>query len=313
MWRTLVHLAPLVLVAVCGCNAQPETPADQNGARTQQQIIVDRAAARAGELRAQPRFGSMEKLLDEARAVLVFPKLIKASLVFGGEGGNGVLVARQSDGSWSSPAFYSLGAPSVGLQAGFRQSTAILFVMNDITLENLLHSSMTLGAQTSATLGHVGERGLTEGEVLNRDIYVLIESGGAFAGFSLDGYVIHSREDHDELYYGVPTGPREIVLEGKHRHPGAAELLTALDPDASPSATVSETPPSFHACSPESRQAAACKPEQVRVCAERNARAGCTTCKVDPEWVSFENACEACRDPNVRGYLPGACTEGPSP
>jgi lipid-binding SYLF domain-containing protein len=299
----------LSLLVALGCGARPTTPKDEEGGRTQQQIIVDRAAAAVERIRAQPRFGAMTTLLQNARAVLVFPKLIKASLVFGGEGGNGVLLARSKDGGFSSPAFYSLGAPSVGLQAGFRQSTAILFVMNDLTVQTLLHSSMTLGAQTSATLGHVGERGLTEGEVLNKDIYVLIESGGAFAGFSLDGYVIHSREDHDELYYGVATGPREIALEGRHTHPGAAALQAALDPDAAPEldSKAPESPPaSYRACSPESRQAASCVPEQVRVCGEQPKAGDCATCK--PAWTTFENACEACRDPSVRGYTPGACT-----
>jgi lipid-binding SYLF domain-containing protein len=308
------HWVPFLAVTLLACGAHSETPADEDGKRTQQQIIVDRAAAAVSHLRAQERFRSMGPLLERARAVLVFPKLIKASFVFGGEGGNGVLLARTSDGGWSSPAFYTLGAPSVGLQAGFRQSTAVLFVMNDLTLETLLHSSMTLGAQTSATLGHVGERGLTEGEVLNKDIYVLIESGGAFAGFSLDGYVIQSRKDHNELYYGVVAGPREIAVEGKHSHPGAAELRAALDPKAR-AAGESEAvvaPADYHACSPESRLAASCKPEQVRVCGEQNPRADCSTCKTEPVHATFENACEACRDPSVQGYRPGACTGAPS-
>lgn len=160
--------------------------------------------------------------------MLIFPRLIKASLIVGGEGGNGVMLSRASDGSWSSPAFYSLGAPSLGLQAGFRESTAVLFIMNDTTLQRLLHSSMTLGAQTSATLGHVGQRGLTEGEVLNKDIYVVTEAGGAYAGVSLDGYVIATRKAHNDLYYDPAATPRSILIERTHRSPDAAPLQASL-------------------------------------------------------------------------------------
>ena len=43
---------------------------------------------------------------------------IRGALFLGGEGGNGILLARQKDGSWSYPAFYSLASISFGLQVG---------------------------------------------------------------------------------------------------------------------------------------------------------------------------------------------------
>lgn len=302
----------LLLLVTAACSR--EAPRDAHTAedeRPQQQVIVDRASSAVTHIRSQPRFASMEPLLAQARAVLVFPKLIKASMIFGGEGGNGVMLVRHKDGSWSSPAFYSLGAPSVGLQAGFRESTAILLIMNDHTLDTLLHSSLTVEAQTSATLGQKGERGINEGEVLNKDIYVVTEAGGAFAGFSLDGYVIAARKEHNRAYYDGVIDPRTILFDRNRSHHGAAELQRAL---ATTSATSSETPvqsgPAEHggadpsdtrACSPESRQAASCTDESEPVCA--------TSSKPTRQWRTVANACEACRDPHVEGYRPGKCPD----
>jgi len=194
-----------------------------------QQAIVDRAAEAVTRLRQQPRFSSIEPLLTKARAVVIFPRLLKASLVFGGEGGNGVVLVKRPDGSWSGPAFYSLAAPSVGLQAGVQATTVLLFIMNDLTLERMLHSSLTLGASTSATLGQVGERDLTETEIVSRDIFELAESGGAFAGVSYEGYLITARQKHNEAYYGAGAAPRAILMDAKYSRSEADGLKRALE------------------------------------------------------------------------------------
>lgn len=316
-----------IWVIACGLVActrpLPEQPASEVSVeQTQQQVIVDRATRAITRLGQQPRFAAMSTLLSRCRAVLIFPRLIKASLIVGGEGGNGVMLSRSSDAEWSSPAFYSLGAPSVGLQAGFRESTAVLFIMNDITLQALLHSSMTLGAQTSATLGHVGERGLTEGEVIKKDIYVLAEAGGAFAGVSLDGYVIATRKAHNDRYYGPSATPRGILIERRFSNAGAAALQEALrqnaqppepeaqapePPRASPNAldrSVAETT-DYRPCSPESRQAASCTPVAQPVCGLLNSSCDAPPC--EQVWIDVGNACEACRNITVKGYRLGDC------
>ncbi len=56
-------------------------------------------------------------LLREAKGVIVVPALVKVGFIIGGQGGDGVLLRRNA-GVWSYPAFYSLGSPSLGLQAG---------------------------------------------------------------------------------------------------------------------------------------------------------------------------------------------------
>ena len=214
----------------------PVTPTqvvpEKQPTRHAQQAIVEQAASAVWRLRRQPRFASMAPLLSQARAVAIFPRLIKISLVFGGEGGHGVVVAKGSDGSWSLPAFYSLGAPSVGLQAGVQATTVLLFIMNDNTLDEMLYSSLTLGASTSATLGQIGEGGPTEPELLSKNVFALADTGGAFAGISFDGYVIMASQEHNDAYYGEGATPRGILIDRSHRRPEAIVLLRALESDA---------------------------------------------------------------------------------
>src|SRR5947209_8073004 len=90
-----------------------------------QQAIVDGARKTLGDRRHGKAFGKAARRIRQARAVMIVPKLLKGGFIVGGEGGEGVLLARER-GGWSDPAFYSIGAASLGLQAGVQQSVMIL-------------------------------------------------------------------------------------------------------------------------------------------------------------------------------------------
>ena len=54
----------------------------------------------------------------EAKAIFIVPSLFRGALIFGGAGGSGVLIVKKPDGTWSEPAFYTMGSASFGLQVG---------------------------------------------------------------------------------------------------------------------------------------------------------------------------------------------------
>lgn len=215
-------------LASLGCSRE-SAPAASPGekGRAPEQQIVERSAAAFSRVRDNPRF-AVDPLLARARGIMIFPRLVKASLIVGGEGGNGVLVARGPDGSWSSPAFYSVGAPSVGFQIGYQEATVVLFFMEDKALEQALHSDFTLGTNSTVALGEVGERGKSQADTIAKPIYQLVEAGGVFAGVSLDGYVIASRNQRNAEYYGTGATPRAILFDRTFSRPEASVLHTAL-------------------------------------------------------------------------------------
>src|SRR5689334_9904065 len=56
-------------------------------------------------------------LIEKAKAVVVFPGVIKGAFIVGGQGGKGVAVRRVGRG-WSAPAFLNMAGGSVGFQIG---------------------------------------------------------------------------------------------------------------------------------------------------------------------------------------------------
>jgi lipid-binding SYLF domain-containing protein len=233
--RNLPPLSALLLSAFALGGCAQSTPANSPSdtavrSGSKEQVIVERSAAALERVRQNPRFAKADYYLEHARGVMIFPRLVKASLIVGGEGGNGVLVARRADGSWSDPAFYSLGSPSIGLQVGYQQATVVLFIMDQSTLDHTLNTSIALGGKAGVSLGDVDDNGGTKGSVATANIIQLVDAEGAFAGLSLDGYVIGARNGQNLAYYGKSVTPREILVDGAIQRADAGVLDRALLP-----------------------------------------------------------------------------------
>src|SRR5690606_25890318 len=95
--------------------------------------------------------------VKQARAVIISPRVTRAGLVFGGSGGEAVVLARDpARGGWSAPAFYNIGAGSVGFQFGLDVSEVVMLVMTDRAFNALLSPTFRIGADASIAAGPVG-------------------------------------------------------------------------------------------------------------------------------------------------------------
>ncbi|RBA89881.1 lipid-binding SYLF domain-containing protein, partial [Xanthomonas oryzae] len=98
------------------------------------------------EIMKIPEQAIPDKLLDEARAIVVIPDTLKAGLVIGGRRGHGLMSMKNPDGSWSQPVFVKLTGGSIGFQAGVQSSDVVLVFRNDRSLDNIVNGKFTLGA-----------------------------------------------------------------------------------------------------------------------------------------------------------------------
>src|SRR5690606_21219434 len=98
------------------------------------------------EIQAIPESAIPDKLLDEARAIVVVPDTIKLALGLGGRHGQGLMSVKSPDGTWSNPSFVRLTGGSVGFQAGVQSADVVLVFRNDRSLESIVNGKITLGA-----------------------------------------------------------------------------------------------------------------------------------------------------------------------
>jgi len=193
-------------------------------AQSDQQLVVDRAERTIADLQRDKAFGNARQLLQQARAVLIVPRLFKGGFIVGGEGGTGVLLAHGPGNTWSDPAFYAIGSASFGLQAGLEQSETVLFVMTQRGLDALLRDQFKIGAQAGIAVANLGsgvEGAANPGGI---DIVVWSSSSGIYGGIALNGSIVRPQAADNRAYYGRPLGTRDILF----RHMGVAPRATAL-------------------------------------------------------------------------------------
>lgn len=218
MIRSLIAAAACLLVPLSAAHAQME-----------QQAVVDRATLTVQALMVDARSSNPQGALKNARAVMVCPQVFRAAFIFGGSGGDCVLVARDGAGSWSYPAFYGIGSGSAGLQAGIQDSEVLMIILTQKGLGAVMDSQFKFGADAGiavASLG-AGVEGATTAD-LGADIVVAAKSRGLFAGISLQGSVMTTRTAWNKAYYGRELAARSIVMDMQASNPGADPLREVL-------------------------------------------------------------------------------------
>jgi lipid-binding SYLF domain-containing protein len=169
-------------------------------------------------------------MLSQAHGVLIVPSYIKAGLIWGGAGGDGVLLSQNREtGEWSAPVFYSLASASVGLQIGVSSSEVVMVIMNRHGLRAIMNNKVKLGADLSVAAGPVGLRGemVTSGNLV-ADIYSYARSRGLFAGISLEGGIVNMNSSYNKEYYGRELSAEQVLLENRVEAKYAPSLRAAL-------------------------------------------------------------------------------------
>lgn len=192
--------------------------------------VVERAAVTVERLKLDSNYTpDMQQHLKKARAVLVVPSMVKAGFILGGEYGNGALLARDTSGGFSEPAFYKVMTGSVGLQAGIQEAEVIFLVMTEKALTAILQNRFKGGAGLSiAVVRGAGVEASTTTNV-GADVLAFSLTVGLFAGGALEGAMIEPRTSWNNHYYGsVDASPRAILFERRFSNPDSARLRQIL-------------------------------------------------------------------------------------
>ena len=196
----LLAISALPAVAVAG-------PTEDERARNALRVLTD--------IQQIPESAIPDKLLDEARAIVVVPDTLKIGLVFGGRRGHGLVSVKTPDGTWSNPSFVKLTGGSIGFQAGVQSADVVMVFRSDRGLDSIVNGKITLGADAGVAAGPVGRNASasTDGQ-LKAEIWSWSRARGLFAGVALDGAVLSIDDAANEAVYGRDTTPR-MIFEGR--------------------------------------------------------------------------------------------------
>lgn len=184
--RKLVFSVAVALSSIglglAGCTTTPDKPnSAATSASKRKAIDADVDATLSRMYSVVP--GSRE-LVAKAVGVLVFPKVIQAGLVVGGESGNGALRV----GSMTT-GYYNTTSLSVGLQAGAQSKAVVFLFMTKAALDSFrMSSGWSAGADASVAVVKVGANGSVDTTTATAPVEVVVlTNAGLMGDLSVDG------------------------------------------------------------------------------------------------------------------------------
>jgi lipid-binding SYLF domain-containing protein len=150
-------------------------------AATPEGLMKDSNQALATLIKSNPTAANISK---QAKAILIFPNIVKAGLVFGGAYGEGVLLKdNQMDGY-----FNSISA-SFGWQAGAQSYGYIVFLISDAAIESARATrGWEIGVGPTVVVVNEGIAKNISTSTLREDAYAFIfDQQGIMASLSIEG------------------------------------------------------------------------------------------------------------------------------
>jgi lipid-binding SYLF domain-containing protein len=175
--RVFRFATALVLAALLGLWAGPRPAPAASGPALRRE--ADSALAKLYKTNA-----SAKLLAGKAKGVLVFPNMVKAGFMFGGQIGEGVMIK-----GGKTAGYYNSVAASYGFQAGAQRFGYALFFMNERALAYLDKSGgFELGVGPSIVVVDEGVAKSMTSTTLTEDVYAFIfDQEGLMAGLGIQG------------------------------------------------------------------------------------------------------------------------------
>lgn len=180
-------MTALVALALAACTTTaPRTDMTAGEQRQEINKQADATLERLNEMAPEAR-----DMVRRANGVLIFPKVLSASFVVGGEHGEGVLrVNGQNQG------YYSTTSGSIGFQAGAQSKAIVILFMTPEALNEFRNSDgWTAGADATVAVANIGATGTIDTETADEDVVAFVmTNAGLAAGVSLNGTKVEKLE-----------------------------------------------------------------------------------------------------------------------
>ncbi|BAX62462.1 YSC84-related protein [Burkholderia stabilis] len=169
-------------LALAGCTTTPDKPENASTSASKRQSID--ASVNATLSRLYSTVPGSRELVAKSRGVLVFPNVLQAGFIVGGQSGNGALRV-----GGSTVGYYNTSSLSVGLQAGAQSKAIVFLFMTQDALDSFRKSDgWAAGADASVAVVKVGANGAVDTTTATAPVEVLVlTNAGLMGDLSVNG------------------------------------------------------------------------------------------------------------------------------
>ncbi|MCO8589346.1 BPSL1445 family SYLF domain-containing lipoprotein [Burkholderia multivorans] len=163
-------------LALAGCTTTPNK-SDTASTSASKRESID-ASVNATLSRLYSTVPGSRDLVAKARGVLVFPKVLQAGFIVGGQSGNGALRV-----GGSTVGYYNTSSLSVGLQAGAQSKAVVFLFMTQQALDEFRNSDgWSAGAGASVALVKTGANGAVDTNTATAPVQVIVLTNAGLMG-----------------------------------------------------------------------------------------------------------------------------------
>ncbi|WGY72658.1 hypothetical protein KEC55_23035 [Burkholderia cepacia] len=169
-------------LALAGCTTTPDKPENASTSASKRQSID--ASVNATLSRLYSTVPGSRELVAKSRGTLVFPNVLQAGFIVGGQSGNGALRV-----GGSTVGYYNTSSLSVGLQAGAQSKAIVFLFMTQDALDSFRRSEgWAAGADASVAVVKVGANGAVDTTTATAPVEVLVlTNAGLMGDLSVNG------------------------------------------------------------------------------------------------------------------------------
>jgi lipid-binding SYLF domain-containing protein len=171
-------------LTLAACTTTPPDTADTGAAANDKRRREIDTASDAALARLYSTVTDSRELVAKSFGVLVFPRVIAAGFVVGGQYGEGELRSRRAPVS-----YYSLASASVGLQIGAQSKSIIFLFLTQESLDKFRNSKgWAVGVDASVAVLKAGANGMVDTASVTSPVAAFVlTNAGLMANLSLEG------------------------------------------------------------------------------------------------------------------------------
>jgi lipid-binding SYLF domain-containing protein len=180
-----------LFVASCGGIADIKTDIEDKKQEIRSQNTVTELDALESLVRANQKNSFTTAIFRQSVAQVVFPKIVKAGFILGGNYGEGYLVR---DGE--VVARIDLAGGTFGLQAGTQSYAQVTYILSEERYRDLLSENrLSLSGSVSLAVSEQIQNAVMTSDAIKGDLYtVQFNETGTLLGASLDGIYYSVRQ-----------------------------------------------------------------------------------------------------------------------